>query len=175
MLLRAARNILSSFRNDASRFAAQSAIYAAACIHLLLTNETQLVAHMLSHVDLDPLYCATFLSDLQPLLRSGCQKLLEKSCRNALELEEKEAVLVHQHTAQAQIAHYVGMVFEHRAYGYIGCIIGWEVCEVLISLNIVLMTCLSAKVFSDEGMAGKHECTTSRPGSQPTILSRSLP
>ncbi|KAJ7110041.1 YccV-like-domain-containing protein [Mycena epipterygia] len=126
MLLRTARNILSSFRNDASRATAQSAIYAAVCIHLLLTNETQLVAHMLSHVDLDPLYCATFLSDLQPLLRHGCQHLLESSCRNALEVEEEQAGLVHPRTAQAQITHYVGMVFEHRLYHYMGCIIGWE-------------------------------------------------
>ncbi|KAJ7492453.1 YccV-like-domain-containing protein [Mycena latifolia] len=126
MLLRAARNILSSFRNDASRSTAQSAIYAAVCIHLLLTNETQLVAHMLSHIDLDPLYCATFLSDLQPLLRHRCQNLLETTCRNALEQEHEQAALVHRRSEQKQIAHYVGMVFEHRSYHYVGCIIGWD-------------------------------------------------
>ncbi|KAJ6503359.1 Hemimethylated DNA-binding protein YccV like-domain-containing protein [Mycena vitilis] len=127
MLLRAARNILASFRNDASRSTAQSAIYAAVCIHLLLANETHLAAHMLSHVDLDPLYCATFLSDMQPLLlRRGSQDHLGRSCRIALELEEQQAILVHPRTAQALIAHYVGMVFEHRSYHYVGCIIGWD-------------------------------------------------
>jgi F-box protein 21 len=130
MLLRAARNILSSFRNDATRSTAQSAIYAAVCIHLLLTNETQLVAHMLSHVDLDPLYCATFLSDLQPFLRHGCQHLLERACQQALAAEQALALLVHRRTVQAQITHYVGMVFEHRSYHYVGCIIGWEVPAV---------------------------------------------
>lgn len=131
MLLRAARNILASFRNDASRSTAQSAIYAAVCIHLLLTNETHLVAHMLSHVDVDPLYCSTFLADMQPLLRPGSQHLLENSCRIALELEEQQAILVHPRTAQTQIAHYVGMVFVHRAYDYVGCITGWDVRETV--------------------------------------------
>ncbi|KAJ6575292.1 YccV-like-domain-containing protein [Mycena capillaripes] len=126
MLLRAARNILASFRNDASRSTAQSAIYAAVCIHILLTNETELVAHMLSHVDLDPLYCATFLNDMKPLLRQGVQHQLENSCRIALELEEQQAIIVHPRTGNAPIAHYVGMVFDHRSYHYIGCIIGWD-------------------------------------------------
>ncbi|KAJ7103353.1 YccV-like-domain-containing protein [Mycena belliarum] len=127
MLLRAARNILSSFRNDASRSTAQSAICAAVCIHLLLTNETQLVTHMLSHIDLDPLYCTTFLSDLRPLLlRNGSQNLLETACQNALEIEQQEAVVVHRRTPQVPIAHCVGMVFEHRRYLYMGCIIGWD-------------------------------------------------
>ncbi|KAF8216042.1 hypothetical protein K438DRAFT_1799973 [Mycena galopus ATCC 62051] len=126
MLLRAARNILASFRNDASRSTAQSAIYAAVCIHLLLTNEMQLVAHMLAHVDLDPLYCATFLADMQPLLRHGGQHQLANSCRIALEVEEEQATLVHPRTAQTQVAYYVGMVFEHRTYHYIGCITGWD-------------------------------------------------
>ncbi|KAJ7207393.1 hypothetical protein B0H12DRAFT_1158814 [Mycena haematopus] len=126
MLLRAARNILASFRNDASRSTAQSAIYAAVCIYLLLTNEIQLVAHMLSHVDLEPLYCATFLADMLPLLRAGGQSQLANSCRIALELEQQEAALVHSRTAQAQITHYVGMVFEHRIYHYVGCITGWD-------------------------------------------------
>ncbi|KAJ7706003.1 hypothetical protein B0H17DRAFT_919198 [Mycena rosella] len=126
MLLRAARNILSSFRNDASRSTTQSAIYAAVCIHLLLTNETQLVGHMLSHLDLDPIATATFLSDLLPLLRQGCRNLLETACRSTLELEDQQAALVHPRTEEVHIAHYVGMVFEHRSYYYIGCIIGWE-------------------------------------------------
>ncbi|KAJ6519994.1 YccV-like-domain-containing protein [Mycena sanguinolenta] len=122
MLLRAARNILASFRNAASRSTAQSAIYAAVCIHLLLTNAT----HMLSHLDLDPLYCTTFLADMQPLLRYEAQHQLANACRIAMELEEQEAALVHSRTAQTQIAHYVGMVFEHKTYQYIGCITGWD-------------------------------------------------
>ncbi|KAF7339324.1 F-box domain-containing protein [Mycena sanguinolenta] len=122
MLLRAARNILASFRNDASRSTAQSAIYAAVCIHLLLTNAT----HMLSHLDLDPLYCATFLADMQPLLRHGGQHQLANACGIAMDLEEQEATLVHSRTAQTQVAHYVGMVFEHKTYQYIGCITGWD-------------------------------------------------
>ncbi|KAJ7446479.1 Hemimethylated DNA-binding protein YccV like-domain-containing protein [Mycena galericulata] len=131
MLLRAARNILTSFRSDASRATAQAAIYAAICIHLLFMNDVQLVTHMLSHVDLDPLYCATFLSDLQPFLRGGGQRLLEEYCRNAMEIEEQQAAVVHPRTAQ--IAHYVGMVFEHRAYAYQGCIIGWEpICSATL-------------------------------------------
>ncbi|KAJ7361565.1 YccV-like-domain-containing protein [Mycena albidolilacea] len=126
MLLRAARNILASFRNDASRSTAQSAIYAAVCIHLLLTNDVQLVAHMLSHVDLDPLWASTFLADMQPLLRHGGQYQLAKSCGMALEAEEQQAALIHSRTSHAQITHYVGMVFEHRSYHYIGCITGWD-------------------------------------------------
>lgn len=127
MLLRAARNILSSFRMLPMAQIAQSALYAAVCIHLLLTNEIPLVAHMLSHVDLDPLHCSTFLADLQPLLRGGGQQLLETSCRNSLELEEQEAVRVHPRTTQIQITHYVGMVFKHRSHNYVGCIVGWDV------------------------------------------------
>ncbi|KAJ7040436.1 YccV-like-domain-containing protein [Mycena alexandri] len=126
MLLRAARNILSSFRMMPQGPIAQSALYAAVCIHLLLTNEIPLVAHMLSHVDLDPLHCSTFLADLQPLLRGGGQQLLETSCRNSLELEEQEASRVHPRTTQIQIAHYVGIVFKHRSHNYVGCIVGWD-------------------------------------------------
>ncbi|KAJ6621183.1 hypothetical protein B0H10DRAFT_2019132 [Mycena sp. CBHHK59/15] len=114
MLLRAARNILSSFRNDATRSTAQSAIYAA------------LVSHMLSHVDLHPLYCATFLSDLQPLLRPGCRRLLEQSCKNTLEVEAQSIIVRSRSTEKVDMAYFVGMVFEHRLYRYIGCIIGWE-------------------------------------------------
>ncbi|KAJ7170052.1 YccV-like-domain-containing protein [Mycena filopes] len=122
MLLRAARNVLSSFRIEAS----QSALYAAVCIHLLLTNETQLVSHMLSHVNLDPLYCSTFLADLPQLLQGGGQHLLETSCRQALELEEQQALIVHRRTSQVPIANYVGMIFKHRSHHYIGCIVGWD-------------------------------------------------
>ncbi|KAK7064086.1 F-box domain-containing protein [Favolaschia claudopus] len=127
MLLRAARNILASFRNDASRSTAQSAIYAAVCIHLLLTgdHDGQFIAHMLSHVDLDPLYCSTFLADMQPLLPHGRQRLAY-FCKAALESEEQQAAIVHSRAGEASVAHYVGMIFEHKAYQYIGCIFGWD-------------------------------------------------
>lgn len=160
MLLRAARNILASFRNDASRSTAQSAIYAAVCIHLLLTNDVQLVAHMLSHVDLDPLWASTFLADMHPLLRHGGQYQLAKSCRIALEAEEQQAALIHSRTSHAQIAHYVGMVFEHRSYHYIGCITGWDVRAVLEFSEITLkFYVLAGIMFSYRGVADEHECT----------------
>ncbi|KAF7307094.1 F-box domain-containing protein [Mycena indigotica] len=125
MLLRAARNIFSSLQNSDSP--SQAAVYVTVCIHLLLSDEPQLVSHMLSRVpSLDPLYCSTFLADMRPLLQGGNVRLLDKICASVMETEKSEAAALHLRTDDIKIAHYVGMTFKHRVYGYTGCIVGWD-------------------------------------------------
>ncbi|KAJ7631118.1 YccV-like-domain-containing protein, partial [Roridomyces roridus] len=146
MLLRAARNILSSITNDTSHATTQAAIFASICIHLLLTEEVQLITHMVRHVEVDPLDCATFLSDLQPFLRRAANReFLQETCRATLEIEEQEATTVHSRNATTAVAHYVGMVFQHRRYSYNACIIGWDpTCckseEWQMSMNVRSLT-----------------------------------
>ncbi|KAJ7070884.1 Hemimethylated DNA-binding protein YccV like-domain-containing protein [Mycena amicta] len=125
MLLRAARNIFASLQS--TNWPSQAAVYVTACIHFILSNEPQLIAHMLARVPpLDPLYCSTFLADLRPLLSGANAYLLEKCCADAMEKEAAEAAIINSRTAETKIQHYVGMIFEHRVHAYTGCIVGWD-------------------------------------------------
>ncbi|KAF7303238.1 F-box domain-containing protein [Mycena kentingensis (nom. inval.)] len=125
MLLRSARNIFASLRHTGT--VPQAAVYVTVCIHLLLASEPQLVAHLLSSVPpLDPLYCSTFLADLQPFLHGPSARLLEKLCEGALEQEAVDAEIIRARDPDRKVAHYVGMAFEHRVYGYTASIVGWD-------------------------------------------------
>ncbi|KAF7311111.1 F-box domain-containing protein [Mycena chlorophos] len=126
MLLRAARNIFAALQTTNSP--SQAAVYVTISIHLILSNEPQLVDHMFTLVPaVDPFYVTTFLAALKPHLRPANAYLLEKVCASAMKREQLEAATVHPRSGPVQVAHYVGMVFEHRVYGYTGTIIGWDV------------------------------------------------
>jgi F-box protein 21 len=131
MLLRAARNIFASHHSlvNVPEMVSKPSIYAALCVHVLLTSDARLVSYMMSHIDVRPLDCATFLSDiLAPALGPRCREVLEESCRSILMNEAEAASVVNLRSkSNIQLKFFVGLIFEHRIYGYIGCIIGWEV------------------------------------------------
>lgn len=135
MLLRAARNILGSYRlllPDSSTVPEadiRASINAALSIQLLLTNEPRFISPMIQHILLRPLDCATVLSNtLAPLLQPRAQEMLEAACKSVLKEEEEAAAVISlRSSATVQIKFFVGMVFEHIKFGYLGCIIRWEV------------------------------------------------
>jgi F-box protein 21 len=132
LLLRAAQNILHSDPGSGEELLEvelEAANYAVACIHLLFMNEQQLIAPMMSHILVHSLEAATVLSNIMiPRLQGPAKVALAAKCEEILKGEEEAATKVHLRSlVSAQIKFYVGTVFQHKAYDYIGCIIGWEV------------------------------------------------
>jgi F-box protein 21 len=138
MLLRAARNILSSLRmlpleangtNDVSEADCQAAMYASYCVNMLLTGDVQVVHHLVHNLsnfplDLGPVLHDTFAALLQPTNR----RIVMDNCNDAIGTDEKAAKVVNRRSETTEpIKYFIGMVFEHAEQGYLGCIKGWEV------------------------------------------------
>lgn len=130
MLLRAARNLSSAIHVVlfTSRAESRAPIFASISIHLLLTSDVRLAAQLMSVIDFEPLDCATFISNLIPLLQPAGKTLLETACQRILQTEEENAPIIRRRPpSRNPVKYFVGMFFEHARYGYSGCIIGWEV------------------------------------------------
>lgn len=130
MLVRVARNILAATRGaaDFSYSISQAALQTSICAHLLLTDETRLIGHLLSIIDLRPLDCSTFLSTtLLPLLRSDMQLLLRAAFQIVIEHETQETALISCRSPDTPVKYFVGAIFKHIRFGYTACIAGWDV------------------------------------------------
>ncbi|KII94085.1 hypothetical protein PLICRDRAFT_171762 [Plicaturopsis crispa FD-325 SS-3] len=133
MLLRAARNILQSYRliyvqADARPAEAitQPAVYAALCASLLLTNDPRLCAPMLDYISAFPLDVAAVLLDrFSPCLQPASQSTLKQVCLSALADDEHEALTTHRRSPHS-VRFFVGLVFQHLHHGYKGVVIGWD-------------------------------------------------
>ncbi|KAK0198869.1 hypothetical protein F5146DRAFT_1021313 [Armillaria mellea] len=130
MLLRTSRNILSSVHGDhrSSGSLAQTSLYIAFCIYLLLTSREQFAARVAMYVGL--LDCVTVIPNtLVPLFpeRSGARETLEDKCRTTIERHRAMAtVKLRSSPENAGVSYFVGMVFRHRTRKYICCIHGWD-------------------------------------------------
>lgn len=130
MLLRAARNILVSYSHVPylPYDVAQSCLYLTVVVHLMFHGDIEGIARVLGTVNLRPVDCATFLMNrLAPLLSTPTRLLLETHCRQTLEEEAMEAAMVQTRNGPYSVQYFVGLPFRHRRYGYIACIIGWDV------------------------------------------------
>lgn len=133
MLLRASRNILSSFRTspDTTGYTAQASMSAATTIQLLSGLDEQLITPMFFNIDALPTdYATLFLDKLAPNVTNRCRMLLENHCNHLLDLETTAAEVTHCRSiykTTRPIKYFVGMVFKHIQNEYIGCITGWDV------------------------------------------------
>lgn len=139
MLLRAARNILVSYSHvpvipyDVT----QSCLYLAVVVHLMFHGDIESITQILRTVDLQPIDCATFLLDkLAPLLPPPTRILLESQCKHALEDEAIEAATVLARANSRPVQYCVGLPFRHRRYGYIACIVRWDVGGYLLLVRV---------------------------------------
>ncbi|KAJ3721718.1 Hemimethylated DNA-binding protein YccV like-domain-containing protein [Lentinula raphanica] len=134
MLLRDSRNILSSLNiTNTSLSLIRSSALLALTIFLLLTGGAQVVHQLVLHAE--PLDCATFIAEAlipaldgtgraQNDLRQGCQRTLDEEINTAQEIKSRSS------EDGRVVRHFVGMLFEHRKYSYIGLITGWDsVCQ----------------------------------------------
>ncbi|CAK5280593.1 unnamed protein product [Mycena citricolor] len=126
MLLRAARNILSFSGTEFLSPITQSAIEAAASIHLLFNSDELSTAHMLRHIDLDPLHCTTVLADISVFMHRAPRGLLQSTCEQVIMHEDDHAQVVHRRSIETPVSHRVGKVFTHRSRQYTGVIFGWD-------------------------------------------------
>ncbi|KAK0208777.1 hypothetical protein DFS33DRAFT_1305544 [Desarmillaria ectypa] len=130
MLLRTSRNILSSVHGDhrSSGGLAQTSLYIAFCIYLLLTSREQFAARVTMYVGL--LDCITVIPNtLAPLFpeRSSARNTLEDKCRTTVERHRAmTTVKLRSSPENASVSYFVGMVFRHRTRKYICCIYGWD-------------------------------------------------
>jgi len=135
MLLRAARNILSSLRmlphnaTDISEGDCQAAMYASYCVNILLTGDNQVIPHLVNHLSDFPLDLGPVLHDtFAPLLQARSAQVLMDGCKEAIAAEEAVVNPFHRRSGTSRhVKYFVGMVFEHARQGYLGCIRGWEV------------------------------------------------
>ena len=135
MLLRAARNILSSLRmlplgpNDISEADCQAAMYASYCVNILMTGDNQLIPHLVNSLSNFPLDLGPVLHDtFAPLLQARSAQVLTDSCKDVIAAEEEAATA--SNSRPGHVNYFVGMIFEHARQGYMGCIKGWEVRHV---------------------------------------------
>ncbi|KAG7452319.1 uncharacterized protein BT62DRAFT_1071472 [Guyanagaster necrorhizus] len=130
MLLRTSRNILSSVHGDhrSSSGLAQTSLYIAFCIYLLMTSREQFAARVTMYVGL--LDCVTVIpKTLVPLFleKSTARETLEDKCRTTIQRHRTmTTVKLRSSPENTSVFYFVGMVFRHRARKYICCIYGWD-------------------------------------------------
>jgi len=138
MLLRTGRNLLASLRT-ASRVSsnvAKDSILLAFSLHILFTRRVPLISQMFTQVN--ALDVATFIGEaLVPGVGQyhHIQHSLSTACQEVMDQETKEAAIVRLRSQEeTSIQHFVGLVFKHKIYNYLGCIYGWDVRCILYDL-----------------------------------------
>ncbi|KAL0579456.1 hypothetical protein V5O48_002562 [Marasmius crinis-equi] len=130
MILRAGRNIMAALHSpgNASASLARAAIIFTFSMHIQLSDRSDLVPPFIAGCE--ALDCATFVSEeMIPEHPEGSttRELLASGVKETMEREKAEAEVIHYRSQEeTSIQHFVGMVFQHRAYHYIGCIFGWD-------------------------------------------------
>ncbi|KAF9225477.1 YccV-like-domain-containing protein [Gyrodon lividus] len=130
MVIRASRNILGSFPvvNNVPEADLHAAFYAGLTVNLIFTNERRYLLSIMKYLGQFPLDILSVLTDvLAPGLNPSTQEQLLASCKVAHEDEDEAAASVMLRSKLSiSIKHFVGMIFEHAKYEYIGYIHGWE-------------------------------------------------
>lgn len=134
MVIRASRNILASFSflppiESISEGDLHTAFYAGLTVNLIFVNDRRYLLHIMKHIVHFPLDILSVLTDaLAPGLSPPIQEQLLASCRAAHEDEDEAAASVTLRSKlSTHIKHFVGMIFRHVKYEYIGYIYGWGV------------------------------------------------
>ncbi|KAF5388571.1 hypothetical protein D9757_004660 [Collybiopsis confluens] len=124
MLLRNGRNILTSLDNASSSMGLlRSSTLLGLSLFLALSGSERFVDQFMAYAE--PLDCATFISEALIPSLEGCKaaESLSEHCQKALETEARMAKVVKVSTTRQ---YFVGMVFEHKKYGYTAVITGWD-------------------------------------------------
>lgn len=134
MVVRASRNILASFSflppiESVSEGDLHTAFYVGLTVNLIFMNDRRYLLNIMKHIAHFPLDILSVLTDaLAPSLGPPIQEQLLASCKAAHEDEEEAAATVTLRSKlSTRIKHFVGMIFRHAKYEYIGYIYGWEV------------------------------------------------
>lgn len=133
MLVRTSRNILASFSimpsSTVSEDLLHTAFYASLMVNVIFRHDHRYLLNIMQHINQFPLDLFPVLVDsLSPLLNTHLREQLTTRCTAVIE-EEKEAasILHHRSALTREVKFFVGMVFKHAAYGYVGYIYGWDV------------------------------------------------
>ncbi|KAH0838039.1 YccV-like-domain-containing protein [Lanmaoa asiatica] len=134
MVVRASRNILASFSflppmESISEGDLHTAFYVGLTVNLIFMNDRRYLLNIMKHIARFPLDILSVLTDaLAPGLSPPIQEQLLASCKAAHEDEDEAAAsLMLRSKLSIPIKHFVGMIFKHAKYEYIGYIYGWEV------------------------------------------------
>lgn len=134
MIVRASRNILASFSllppgENVPEAELHAAFYVGLTVNLVFMNDRRYLLNIMKHIGRFPLDILSVLTDaLAPALNPPTQEQLLASCKAAEDDEDEAAASVTlRSTLSTPIKHFVGMIFRHAKYEYIGYIYGWEV------------------------------------------------
>ena len=148
MLVRTARNILASFSimptSAVSEDVLHTAFYASLVVNLIFTRDERYLLNILQHINRFPLDLFPVLEDsLLPLLTSGLQERLTTRCKAVVEEEREAASTVHHRSALTrEVKFFVGMVFKHATFGYVGYIYGWDVStQGVLAAQVTFIFC----------------------------------
>lgn len=133
MLVRTSRNVLASFSimpsSAVSEDMLHTAFYASLMINVIFMHDDRYLQNIIQHINrfLLDLY-PVLVDSLSPLLNSPLREQLMMYCETVVEGEKEAAAALHPRSALTrEVKFFVGMVFKHAAYGYVGYIYGWDV------------------------------------------------
>jgi F-box protein 21 len=133
MLVRTSRNIFVSFSTMPSSALSEdelhTAFYASVMVNVIFMHDDRYLLNMMQHLNRFLLDLFPVLVDsLSPLLNSRLQEQLMTHCMAIVEQEKEAAATLHPRSALTRdVKFFVGMIFKHAAYGYVGYIYGWDV------------------------------------------------
>lgn len=158
MVVRASRNILASFSflppmESVSEGDLHTAFYVGLTVNLIFMNDRRYLLNIMKHIGRFPLDILSVLTDaLAPGLSPHIQDQLLASCKAAHEDEDEAAASVMSRSKLSiPIEHFVGMIFKHAKYEYVGYIYGWEVSFFLPTLVDVGSMFLQPSCMASEG------------------------
>ena len=133
MVLRAARNVLWSSSHQPPPVSAvhdlHVALYSALAVNAIFTDDEQVLVAFIRHVSQFPLDPLVVLQDaLPPILGQPSRAQLVRSCDEFRRVEQEEAEsVIFRSSLMTPPKYFVGLVFQHAKYDYIGYVFGWDV------------------------------------------------
>ncbi|KAH7886095.1 YccV-like-domain-containing protein [Phlebopus sp. FC_14] len=133
MIIRASRNILASFSllsavETAPEADLHAAFYVGLSVNLIFLDDPRCLLNIMRHIDRFPLDIISVLRDtLAPALSPQIQARFLDSCAEAEATQREVAASVTlRSTLATPVQYFVGTIFKHAKYDYIGYIYGWE-------------------------------------------------
>jgi len=152
MVLRAAGNILrsSSILPHAVSTVRDlhAALYSALAVNVVFMNDEQVFMAFIHHINQFPLDPLVVLQDvLPPILDQPIRAQLVKRCDEFRRIGEAEAGSVFFRSSLiAPPKYFVGLVFQHAKYDYIGYVYGWDVSYTSCCAACFLSRALTANM-----------------------------
>lgn len=135
MLSRASNNIIMFMRYERtygenmsspwSLEAHEAAFYATSSWVVMESQAEQLIPCPPESKPLDVV--AVVLDAICPALEDVPRSAVSTYCQKVLESDEEKATQVTYRSKYPAVKYFVGLLFKHRQYNYVGCIFGWDV------------------------------------------------